>query len=468
MLSKPKELFLPELYSFMESINQPITKTPSLGYQELDLHRLFHAVVSRGGMDEVTRRQEWKLVYQELEIPTMSTSASYNTRTNYKKYLYLYELEVCDWGEERPEDAPGPLFQVGEYVRIVSSTFEGQVFYAQISKYRYRNNSNSYYVHYNGWSTSHDEWMPEHVLEALRPEEKGTPADLANPSPTRSSKSNYIIYDPLISERHQQRMAAVVTGQSSGPATPKSAKRKRSSPGRKDDSVAGGDSEDLDRDEDFVISRMATASQQTSPMINGAAARQSSRRRHERPAKSSNRRGKPTFFLEEMEHPACDDRIHGYPKHRRDSAPVLDFGLGEPEQLFYFGGQWKHTTPRVRKFHIHGTVLAASALLDIGEEMLRAAMQPQRIVVPQLPTLKLPRMPPVPKALAAPAVETSADRRSAVELQVVIEEKEAMLRVLKKDLKHKSRLLQRYYGRQAGKPSTASALLSSSFKVSRR
>ena len=80
-----KEEFLKDLYSFMERIGQPISKLPFLGYQELDLYQLFRIVVGHGGMDEVTKRQEWKTVYQELGIPTMSTSASYNTRTNYKK-----------------------------------------------------------------------------------------------------------------------------------------------------------------------------------------------------------------------------------------------------------------------------------------------------------------------------------------------------------------------------------------------
>lgn len=132
LLAIPKERFVPELYDFMERIGQPILKMPSLGYQELDLHRLFHAVITRGGMDEVTRKQEWKLVYQDLEIPTMSTSASYNTRTNYKKYLYLYELEMCDWGDERPVDVDPPKFKVGDFVRIESSVLEGRVFYAQV------------------------------------------------------------------------------------------------------------------------------------------------------------------------------------------------------------------------------------------------------------------------------------------------------------------------------------------------
>jgi hypothetical protein len=128
-----KEEFLNDLYQFMHNRGQPITKIPSLGYQELDLYLLYKLVLERGGMDEVTRKQEWKLVYQDLGIPTMSTSASYNTRTNYKKYLYLYELEHCDFSDlNKPRDA-APKYKIGEYIRIVSSVFEGQVFYAEVS-----------------------------------------------------------------------------------------------------------------------------------------------------------------------------------------------------------------------------------------------------------------------------------------------------------------------------------------------
>lgn len=130
-----KDAFLKDLYSFMQARGQPISKLPSLGYQELDLYLLYQLVIARGGMDEVTRKQEWKLVYQDLGIPTMSTSASYNTRTNYKKYLYLYELEHCDFPDKnRPKDAK-PKYQIGEFVRIVSSVFEGQVFFARVSAY---------------------------------------------------------------------------------------------------------------------------------------------------------------------------------------------------------------------------------------------------------------------------------------------------------------------------------------------
>lgn len=128
-----KEEFLKDLYSFMQSRGHPITKVPSLGYQELDLYLLFDLVIARGGMDEVTRKQEWKLVYQDLGIPTMSTSASYNTRTNYKKYLYIYELEHCDFPDRNKPKDTNQKFQIGQFIRIVSSVFEGQVFYAKVN-----------------------------------------------------------------------------------------------------------------------------------------------------------------------------------------------------------------------------------------------------------------------------------------------------------------------------------------------
>lgn len=222
-----RDQFLKDLYSFMEVKGQAITKTPSLGYQDLDLFLLYRLVIERGGMDEVTRKQEWKTVYQDLGIPTMSTSASYNTRTNYKKYLYLYELEHCNF-----DDMPRPLglepkFAIGQFIRIVSEVYDGQVFYALIVKCRFRNGRNAYYVHYNGWSSSHDEWMPEDVLSPLIDDEKRNPESLTNPPPSRSSKSNRIIEDPLLlpGERPLPSVSGPGSRQSSGAATPKRSRR---------------------------------------------------------------------------------------------------------------------------------------------------------------------------------------------------------------------------------------------------
>lgn len=196
-----KSKFVRELYAFMENIGQPIVKTPFLGYQELDLYKLYQIVTGKGGMDEVTKRQEWKLVYQELGIPTMSTSASYNTRTNYKKYLYLYELENFRPTVEKLGESAASLpykFEVGTYIKIEPGI--GNTYFAQIVKKRHQK-INMYYIHYNGWSTSHDEWMPENVLLPLDENEESNPKVLTNPPPSRSSKSNYLLEDGSLHEK---------------------------------------------------------------------------------------------------------------------------------------------------------------------------------------------------------------------------------------------------------------------------
>lgn len=192
-----KRLFLKDLHEFMSKRGHPILRPPSLGFQELDLYKLYRAVTQRGGMDEVTSKQEWKLIYNALDIPTISTSASYNTRTNYKKYLYLYELEHFETEADRLAETMNFRFNRGDYVRIESTT-QNQVYYARVIKKRFINNAKMYYIHYNGWSTTHDEWMPEYALQSLHSHEQYSPSELKNPSATRSSKSNYLIDDPSL------------------------------------------------------------------------------------------------------------------------------------------------------------------------------------------------------------------------------------------------------------------------------
>lgn len=50
-----KEQFFEDYAMFMSDNESPIVKIPSLGYKELDLHRLYCSVIKRGGMDEVCR-----------------------------------------------------------------------------------------------------------------------------------------------------------------------------------------------------------------------------------------------------------------------------------------------------------------------------------------------------------------------------------------------------------------------------
>lgn len=146
----------------------------------------------------------------------MSTSASYNTRTNYKKFLYLYELEHFDSqshtvalpGKTLDEGRQGNgetgdggfLFRNDFYVGVRG--LDEQLYYGKIVS-RLRRSVNLYYIQYNGWSNSHDEWVPENVIEKVpnpqNPNDSEQEASqsqikrLSNPPPNRSSKTNHIV-----------------------------------------------------------------------------------------------------------------------------------------------------------------------------------------------------------------------------------------------------------------------------------
>ena len=251
-----------------------------------------------------------------LGIPTMSTSASYNTRTNYKKHLYLYELEHCDFNERRPPEME-PKFDIGEFVRIVSSNYEGQVFYAKVVKCRWRQNKNMYYVHYNGWSNSHDEWMPEGVLAKLLREEVEDAENLANPHPNRSSKSNYIIGEPAHPSEHHHR---------SGKGSKKASR-----------SGSETDDDDGDDDDDEVFSRTYSSPEKT--LAGGKSLRLKLRARIERgsggDASNKNLRQGPNLEKIQQELEKLEDEK--FLEHERSGKPVFlsidnlhSFNLGHP------------------------------------------------------------------------------------------------------------------------------------------
>jgi hypothetical protein len=66
-------------------------KVPSLGGKELDLCKLYKAVVSRGGSHRVSNNKLWKEIVNEFEIPASCTSASFTLRNHYNKCLLHYE-----------------------------------------------------------------------------------------------------------------------------------------------------------------------------------------------------------------------------------------------------------------------------------------------------------------------------------------------------------------------------------------
>ena len=79
------------LIKFQRELGVENFKVPSLGGKELDLCKLYKAVISRGGSHRVSNNKLWKEIVNEFEIPASCTSASFTLRNHYNKCLYQYE-----------------------------------------------------------------------------------------------------------------------------------------------------------------------------------------------------------------------------------------------------------------------------------------------------------------------------------------------------------------------------------------
>ncbi|XP_068649268.1 high mobility group B protein 15-like [Aristolochia californica] len=64
---------------------------PTIGGRELDLHRLFVEVTSRGGIDKIIKDRRWKDVTAVFSFPSTATNASFILRKYYISLLHHYE-----------------------------------------------------------------------------------------------------------------------------------------------------------------------------------------------------------------------------------------------------------------------------------------------------------------------------------------------------------------------------------------
>lgn len=97
------DLFLATLKSFLKSAGIKF-KIPTVGGRELDLHRLFVEVTSRGGLEKVIRDRKWKEVIVVFNFPTTITSASFVLRKYYLSLLYHFE-QVYYFGKQVPSNS---------------------------------------------------------------------------------------------------------------------------------------------------------------------------------------------------------------------------------------------------------------------------------------------------------------------------------------------------------------------------
>nr|DAD23948.1 TPA_asm: hypothetical protein HUJ06_025411 [Nelumbo nucifera] len=64
---------------------------PTIGGKELDLHRLFVEVTSRGGIEQIIKERRWKDVTAVFNFPSTATNASFVLRKYYVSLLHHYE-----------------------------------------------------------------------------------------------------------------------------------------------------------------------------------------------------------------------------------------------------------------------------------------------------------------------------------------------------------------------------------------
>lgn len=99
---RDRRSFFERLVQFCESQGEPITQVPQVSKQTVDLHRLYIAVIKRGGFEQVTRDKTWKQICTEANSEmSESSAAGYQLRRHYQKYLLA--LECLETGKNASE-----------------------------------------------------------------------------------------------------------------------------------------------------------------------------------------------------------------------------------------------------------------------------------------------------------------------------------------------------------------------------
>ncbi|KAF5192650.1 High mobility group b protein [Thalictrum thalictroides] len=107
---------------------------PIIGGKELDLHRLFVEVTSRGGIEKVVRERRWKEITSVFKFPSTATNASFILRKYYcsliHHYEQLYYFRAKGWSRSDPDTLPSPsptTIPVQGSIAAVPSSSEAQV-----------------------------------------------------------------------------------------------------------------------------------------------------------------------------------------------------------------------------------------------------------------------------------------------------------------------------------------------------
>ncbi|XP_055606927.1 AT-rich interactive domain-containing protein 2 isoform X2 [Uranotaenia lowii] len=92
--------FLQDLLQFNEKSGTPIVRMPKIGSHDVDLHRLYSTVISRGGWLKVNSREDWDEVIEEMKLPKHCVNNEIALKQIYIRYLDRYE-RVNFHGEDK-------------------------------------------------------------------------------------------------------------------------------------------------------------------------------------------------------------------------------------------------------------------------------------------------------------------------------------------------------------------------------
>ncbi|XP_041749916.1 AT-rich interactive domain-containing protein 5B-like isoform X2 [Coregonus clupeaformis] len=100
LLHPEEQMFLDQLYCYMEHCGSPISKVPNLGFKKIDLFVMYSVVKRLGGHERVTSQRLWKKVYNELGGCPGSTSAATCTRRHYERLILPFVEHINGGGAE--------------------------------------------------------------------------------------------------------------------------------------------------------------------------------------------------------------------------------------------------------------------------------------------------------------------------------------------------------------------------------
>eukprot|EP00039_Didymoeca_costata_P006448 m.90336 g.90336 ORF g.90336 m.90336 type:complete len:966 (-) comp13262_c0_seq2:49-2946(-) len=228
-----EQTFTAALLEWMTNAGTPIKRTPSVGFKDLDLFKLFFLVNKEGGFQKVGEKSLWKNIYASItnleEGEEPPPSAEKTIKGSYEKYLLSFDESqhskvfksyssnldpsaIYKMANEAPvsnaaegelqvgrtsssprltpgtvKDSEGYLFRVGDYAKCKYT--DGKHYVVKIEDRELRpqeGNSKAkapwYYIHYKKWHRKFDTWVPDSQLSVDKSSENAPKRRRADPN----------------------------------------------------------------------------------------------------------------------------------------------------------------------------------------------------------------------------------------------------------------------------------------------